>query len=56
MKKAFGLNYSGGLKFAFIYSLPVEAPTQERNDFAFVHKILACKCSQFWRHNDSVEG
>lgn len=49
MKEPLGLNYSGGLNFAFIYSLPAGPYIVKEIIMFFFHKILACEFRQLYR-------
>lgn len=49
MKEPLGLNYSGGLNFAFIYSLPAGLYIVKEIIVFFFHKILVCKFRQLYR-------
>lgn len=48
-KEPLGLNYSGGLSFAFIYPLPAEPYVVKQIIVVFFCKILACKLRQLCR-------
>lgn len=56
MKEPLGLNYSGGLNFAFIYSLPAGPYIVKEIIMFFFHKILACKFRQLYRGTTTALG